>query len=234
MVSRSPNAMLRRALVSVALLSTLSAGGWARAVATVRPGTGGYPWANAGCAFGAAGGTRCANPRNSSDVFDWYVDENHDGQLDGGCGARSMRSGECFDQWGYEYRNCTSYVAWKLTSLGVPRARVSGLGNAAQWPVNARRRGVVLSAVPEEGAVAVDRRAALPFGHLAFVASVHPNGTITVWEYNHPSLSNGFSYGDFGTRTGTPAALGFTTFIDFGAHERRPTQEQLRARRPSA
>lgn len=216
-------AALRMALLSLgALALELSSGSSARAVEPAGGPTGGYPWANAPCAFGAAGGAECANPRDRSDLFDWYVDENDDGRLDGGCGARAVRSGECFDQWGYEYRNCTSYVAWKLTSLGVPSSRVGGLGNAVQWPANASKRGVHRTAVPEEGAVAVDPHAALPFGHLAFVASLHANGTITVYEYNHPSPSNGFTYGNFGTRTGTPEALGFTMFLDFGLHRRTP------------
>jgi hypothetical protein len=172
--------VLRMPLLSLgALALALFSGSPARAVEPAGRPTGGYPRANAACAFGAAGGAKCANPRDRSDLFDWYVDENDDGRLDGGCGAKSARSGECFDQWGYEYRNCTSYVAWKLTSLGVPSSRVRGLGNAVQWLANANRRGVHWTAVPEEGAVAVDPHAALPFGHLAFVASLHSNGRIT-------------------------------------------------------
>ncbi len=37
------------------------------------------------------------------------------------------------DPWGYSLRNCTSYTAWRLTSVGVPSNSVTGLGNGGQW-----------------------------------------------------------------------------------------------------
>lgn len=109
---------------------------------------------------------------------------------------------------GYAYRNCTDYVAWKESTLGaqVPH----DLGNAGAWYVNAP--ALERSLTPGAGdAAIVPGTAANPYGHVAFVESVNSDGTITVSEYNHDAR------GDGDTRTGSPAAMGFTGFVDFGA-----------------
>src|SRR4051794_39630936 len=85
--------------------------------------TGGYPWASAPCQFGSAGGASCINPNNSGDRYDWWWDENGNGVLNS--------PGELYDQWGYEYRNCTSYVAWKLSVNGY--SPPFDIGNANAW-----------------------------------------------------------------------------------------------------
>jgi surface antigen len=110
---------------------------------------------------------------------------------------------------GYAYRNCTDYVAWKEASLGasVP----SNLGNAGQWynriPANDR------SSTPQASDAAVQPgTSSNPYGHVAFIESVNSNGTITVSEYNYDMIGNG------DTRTATAASMGFTEFINFGAH----------------
>ena len=35
--------------------------------------------------------------------------------------------------YGYGYRNCTDYVAWKVSTLGVQPAQYKGLGNGKNW-----------------------------------------------------------------------------------------------------
>jgi len=68
----------------------------------------GYPWptdAEAPCEFGSAGGVSCANPANPIyDLYDWGV-----------------YTGSTFHPYrsGYEYRNCTDYVQWKESTIGV-------------------------------------------------------------------------------------------------------------------
>src|SRR4051812_7571874 len=90
-----------------------------------------YPWASAPCEF-PNGGVSCTNPKNSIDKYDWFWDENNDGKFGAGktnsgdCGG-SRPSTECFDKWGYEYRNCTSYVAWRLSLLGISASLFSSL-----------------------------------------------------------------------------------------------------------
>jgi surface antigen len=157
-----------------------------------------YPWANAA-----------------------YVDANYDWgystcpSSDPGCMAfygynNGVKYGES-DPWNYYFRNCTSYVAWKLTTLGVSNLKVQHLGNGGQWADNASKNGLTWSPVPKVGTAAVKQStSATDAGHVAFVESVNADGTITVSEYNHDMK------GDGDTRTGMPASLGFTKFVDFG------------------
>ncbi|HSX34711.1 MAG TPA: CHAP domain-containing protein [Candidatus Saccharimonadales bacterium] len=172
------------------------------------PGSLNYPWKDAPCEF-SNGGSSCINPHDASDKYGWYIDENSDGVFTGSDCGSSTPSGECFDERGYQYRNCTSYVAWKLHSLGVPNSQLSGLKNGGDWYRNvpASRRATA----PKAGAVAVAPRSSTStLGHVAFVEAVNADGTITVSEYNHDTKG----YGDM--RAAAPAALGFTEYIDFG------------------
>jgi surface antigen len=90
------------------------------------------------------------------------------------------------DPWGYEYRNCTSYVAWRLSRAGVTTVLFTGLGNASQWIDSvAGEPGVVVNEVPAPGAIAVWVISA-GVGHVAWVDSVRDGGTaITVSDYNY-------------------------------------------------
>lgn len=108
---------------------------------------------------------------------------------------------------GYAYRNCTDYVAWKESALGVTIPR--NLGNAGNWYYNAPVSD--RSGIPKPGEAAVEPGSASSFGHVAFVESVNGDGTITVSEYNYDLR------GDGDIRTGTSSSLGFTEFVDFGA-----------------
>jgi surface antigen len=107
---------------------------------------------------------------------------------------------------GYGYRNCTDFAAWKVQSLGVPDSRTRGLGNANTWDDRAPSNGVAVNGTAVAGSVAISNAGS--FGHLAYVSSVS-GGTITVQEYNK------LGTGTYGTRTGTPDALGFTRFAHF-------------------
>jgi surface antigen len=167
----------------------------------------GYPWptdAQAPCKFGAAGGASCTDPTPTSETH------TNEGSYNWGVYANSVfhpyREGG-----GYEYRNCTDYTAWKLESLGVSPSDVNNLGNGGKWydnaPANKR------STTPKAGdAAVVPATSTNPWGHVAFVESVNPDGTITVSEYNY----NGQGTGD--TRTGNAASMGFTKFVDFGVN----------------
>src|SRR5690348_15022094 len=79
----------------------------------------GYPWptdTQAPCEFGSVGGQSCVNPNNTYDRYDWGV------YING-----------VFKQYrnGYEYRNCTDYVQWKESTIGV--SVPSNWGNGGQW-----------------------------------------------------------------------------------------------------
>lgn len=129
----------------------------------------GYPYAGAVCEFGVGGGPDCANPHNANDMYDWGYQKSH-------------RFGPS-DQWGYEYRNCTSYVAWQLARAGVPPARFTDLGDASQWIAHVRgERGAVVNKRPSPGAVAAWDFAGA--GHVAWVVSVR-GSRVTVADYNY-------------------------------------------------
>ena len=135
---------------------------------------GGYPYASATCEFGVAGGPACAAPGRPGDVYNW--------------GYRASPAGEFrpSDPWGYEYRNCTSYVAWRLSRAGVPAALFTGLGNASQWLAGvAGEPGVVVNQVPAPGAIAV-WVVATGVGHVAWVDSLRDgDSAVTVSDYNY-------------------------------------------------
>jgi surface antigen len=157
--------------------------------------TGGYPFATAPCEFGGAGGSDCANPRDHGDAYDW-----------GYPGSEGFRAG---DPWGYEYRNCTSYVAWQLSRSGVRPVLFSDLGNATAWIASvAGEPGVAVNRVPSAGAVAVWAVAA-GVGHVAWVDSVRRAAgttTVTVSDYNYAGT------GTFATHAVTVAPTGYIHF----------------------
>src|SRR5205807_7565410 len=106
-------------------------------------------------------------------------------------GANTFLNGKPYgvsDPWGYEFKNCTSYVAWKVESLG---GNVPGsLGNGGQWYKNSPASEQSL--IPQKWEAAVEPVSSNhPFGHVAFVESVNSidssnpgNDNITVSEYN--------------------------------------------------
>lgn len=157
---------------------------------------GGYPYSTAPCEFRLAGGADCANPHDRGDMYDW-----------GYPGAEGFRAG---DPWGYEYRNCTSYVAWQLSQSGVKPVLFSDLGNATAWIASvAGESGVVVNRVPSPGAVAVWAVAA-GVGHVAWVDSVRrADGgtmTVTVSDYNYAGT------GTFATHAVTVPPSGYIHF----------------------
>jgi surface antigen len=158
--------------------------------------TGGYPYSTAPCEFRVAGGPDCADPHDRGDMYDW-----------GYPGAGGFRAG---DPWGYEYRNCTSYVAWQLSQSGVQPVLFSDLGNATAWIASvAGESGVVVNRVPSPGAVAVWAVAA-GVGHVAWVDSVRrADGgtmTVTVSDYNYAGT------GTFATHAVTVPPSGYIHF----------------------
>lgn len=105
--------------------------------------------------------------------------------------------GSIGDPWGFVFRNCTSFVAWRLherNGMGAFGNHFRGehWGNAENWDDVARRLGYRVDSVPAIGAVA--QTDAGRVGHVAWVSAIGP-GTVTVEEYNH-ALPGGY-----GTRT---------------------------------
>jgi len=104
--------------------------------------------------------------------------------LEGG-GKAALVAGATPDEYGYYLAECVSFVAHRLAQDG--RTGFATLGNAFEWLGNATRRGKRASGTPRVGDVAYWARVSddvLPFGHVAYVAAVHPNGDVLVEEYN--------------------------------------------------
>lgn len=112
-----------------------------------------------------------------------------------------------WDEWNFAYRQCTSFVSWRLNSAnGVPFSNQYlgryAWGDAGQWADSARSVGVRVDTTPEVGAVAWSGpwyKGASEFGHVAWVAQVLDNGNIVIEEYN-----NGWA-GAYGARTVAPS-----------------------------
>ncbi len=95
------------------------------------------------------------------------------------------------DPWGFFYRECTSFVAWRMNHQYVipftNGMRGGHFGNADTWADNARALGYRVDNTPSVGAIAQwgsNVNEAGPGGHVALVAQVNPNGTVTVEQYN--------------------------------------------------
>lgn len=109
---------------------------------------------------------------------------------------------------GYGYRNCTDWVAWRVSDLSSGSITVpKGLGDAKDWYANSPTSEQ--KSTPAAGDIAVSTSGT--YGHVALVESVSADGTqMTVSEYNHDEN------GGPDQRSMNVAGSEFTEFIDLG------------------
>jgi len=125
------------------------------------------------------------------------------------------------DSWGFYNRECTSFVAWRLShEEGNPGFRNSAggrvYGNANTWADTARALGIPVDATPAVGAVVwfpANTGGAGSLGHVAMVLSIS-GGTVQVEDYNWANT------GQYLQHTVTYAGTGIR-FIHFGQHTNR-------------
>jgi peptidoglycan hydrolase CwlO-like protein len=86
------------------------------------------------------------------------------------------------DPWGMYNRECVSYTAWKVYQTFGHMPNWGGVGNANQWPADARNWGIQTSTVPRAHSVAISMGGA--YGHAMWVEGVSGN-TIYVSQYNY-------------------------------------------------
>lgn len=87
------------------------------------------------------------------------------------------------DTWGMYNRECVSYTAWKVWSVGKHMPYWGGVGNANQWDENARAAGLPVNSNPNGiGVVAISNSGY--YGHAMYVEHVYGDGTIFVSQYN--------------------------------------------------
>ncbi|MGN6162262.1 MAG: CHAP domain-containing protein [Marmoricola sp.] len=100
------------------------------------------------------------------------------------------------DPWYFYSRECTSFVAWRLTNDNrLPFKNNWGgvhWGNAYQWASAARTLGFAVNSTPSVGAVAWWNAgsASSRLGHVAWVARVYSDHSILIEEYNYVSAGN--------------------------------------------
>lgn len=87
------------------------------------------------------------------------------------------------DDWGMYNRECVSYTAFKVWQSGAHMPYWGGVGNANQWPGNARAAGLRVDGNPR-GDVVVAIWNVGYYGHAMFVESVNADGTINISQYN--------------------------------------------------
>jgi surface antigen len=165
--------------------------------------TGGYPWANAACAWnGETSGTGywCSD-------YDWGEQTCPPG--DGYCTSGNKINGYYqLDQWGEGFRNCTSYVAWELNQVfGI---NPSDWGNGKDWNTSALAAGYHDDSSPQVGDVAQwNATPGNSWGHVAYVYAVN-DGVASYDEYNYHEDGN-FLNSETSSTQGSP-----NNWIHFG------------------
>lgn len=104
------------------------------------------------------------------------------------------------DPWSFYYRQCTSFVAWRMNrdagSTSSPYyfsdyMESGHWGDAYNWAANATTLGFIVDTTPEVGAIAQWNATEVPtLGHVAYVEQVNGDGSVNVSEYNYSSAYN--------------------------------------------
>lgn len=84
---------------------------------------------------------------------------------------------------GYSYGYCTWHAANRRAEIGRPVPR--NLGNAITWASLSRLAGFEVGSTPKEGAVLWHRNIG-GLGHVGFVESINPDGSLRVSDMNYP------------------------------------------------
>lgn len=123
-------------------------------------GGGGYKYGDAVCLWPGSADPPCRE-------YDW-----------GYPNASSPR--HLFDEWGYGYRNCTSWAAFRVAQVkGYTPAGLSLLGHAKDWHSNTSAQ---VDNNPSGGVTVATRQGT--YGHVMFVEGVNGDGSIEVSDYN--------------------------------------------------
>lgn len=113
------------------------------------------------------------------------------------------------DPWGMYSRQCVSYTAWKVYQKNGYMPYWGGVGNANQWPGNARAAGIPTGTTPKAGSTGVI--SAGTYGHIVWVESVNSDGTINISQYNEYN-AGGAGWGHYSERYNVNPAT-YDTYI---------------------
>ncbi len=90
------------------------------------------------------------------------------------------------DNWGMFNRECVSYTAFRVFAAGGYMPYWGGVGNANQWPGDARAYGFPVTSTPRQGDIEVAIWVfASANGHAMFVDYVNSDGSVVVSDYNY-------------------------------------------------
>jgi len=145
--------------------------------AAILANTGRYPWASATCQTTPLTYNGVQYCRND----DW------------------LYKGGLYDTWGYSYRNCTSWVAWRL-SINNKYTMPHAIGDASAWGNYFAGHGHTPNHKPALGAIAWKSGG----DHVAYVEGVSADKShVTISEYNEAYYPNQPTTGDglYDTRT---------------------------------
>jgi len=87
------------------------------------------------------------------------------------------------DNWGMYNRECVSYTAWRVYQTYGFMPYWGGVGNANQWPGDARAAGIPTSSTPKADTVAIWNVGG--YGHAMWVEAVNSDGSLWVSQYNY-------------------------------------------------
>jgi surface antigen len=185
--------MLKRLIGKAGVIATVSIGVLGIAEKASAD-TGNYPWAAADEVY--------------QPTYDWgYIECQAAMQSASTCDTHNKRKPGTniyyheSDPWRYDVRNCTSYVAWRISQeFGIS---IPGWGNASNWDIAAHAAGYKVTGIDADKTKAEPGDIAeWDSNHVAFVESVNPDGSVNVAEYNHDE------WGDFDTRGENPSQSG--------------------------
>jgi surface antigen len=146
-------------------------------VGGARKGGGGYPDDGALCEWTGLRNGDCKNSRTGS-MYDW--------------GYRSSKgSWSLLSSRGFNYRNCTDFVAWFMGLKWSDFKFTRGRGNAADFKAFAGNAGLQVTTTASVGDIAWwGSERAGGFGHVAIVQAVGANGTVSTVDYNGDGRGN--------------------------------------------
>lgn len=133
-------------------------------------------------------------------------------------------NGQPGSPYGYYYRNCTDFVAWKMAQASANNFSIpSNLGHAASWGTT---ESSITNKIPATGAVAWwGATNSNQWGHVAWVSAVNTDSkghvSVNLEEYNWPITVNGIASFDGAYHTRTVAAnvpTGYIHFHDIGSN----------------
>ncbi len=117
------------------------------------------------------------------------------------------------DQWGMYICECVSYAAWKVEQYYGNMPYWGGIGNAIQWPTNARNLGIPVSYTPKAETVGIMETGY--YGHAVWIEAVSDDGTqVYISQYNAWNAATNYAWGEYSEQWAPASNF---VYLDFGS-----------------